>query len=206
MDKDNAMKLAFMIATDDAEYADRAGCWGTCHADAKGMPFEPKQEDLLGSDLAKRLDFSNGVTKYIKESRTKLELKGRRGKALGGWDKLKGEGDIEAALKANQFMDIVRYKSGKGEVEDGSILAERTMHGGQGAEFAATLDGDTWTVMVKRKLKSDKAGDVSIEAGKVYNFGFAIHDDYTSGRYHHVSFGYKLALDNDEVEVNAVKQ
>jgi len=60
--------------------------------------------------------------------------------------------------------------------------------------------------VVKRKLKSDKAGDVSIEAGKVYNFGFAIHDDYSSARYHHVSFGYKLALDNDEAEVNAKAQ
>ncbi|WP_281645203.1 hypothetical protein [Parendozoicomonas sp. Alg238-R29] len=41
--------------------------------------------------------------------------------------------------------------------------------------------------------------------GKVYNFGFAIHDDYTSARYHHVSFGYKLALDNDQAEVNVKK-
>ena len=206
MDAENPMKLAFMIATDDAEYADRAGCWGTCHADANGMPFAPEKEVLLGSDLAKRLNFDQGVTKYIKESRTKLELKGRRGKPLGGWDQLKEEGDINAARDAKQVMDIVRYKSGKGEVEDGEILAERVMHGGQGAEVAASLDGDTWTVMVKRKLKSDKPGDVSIEAGQVYNFGFAIHDDYTSGRYHHVSFGYKLALDNDEAEVNAVKQ
>ena len=206
MDPTNPMKLAFMVATDDVEYADRAGCWGTCHADAAGMPFEPAKDVLLGSDLAKRLDFKAGVTKYIKESRTKLELKGRRGKALGGWDQLKGEGDIKAAQDAGQFMDLVRYKSGDKAVEDGQILAERTMHGGQGAEVEATLSGGTWSVVVKRKLKSDKPGDVNIEAGKVYNFGFAIHDDYTSGRYHHVSFGYKLALDNDETEVNAIKQ
>ena len=102
-------------------------------------------------------------------------------------------------------MDIVRYKAGEGIVEDGYILAERQMHGGQGGEVSASLENGTWTVMVKRKLKSDKAGDVSIEAGTVYNFGFAIHDDYTSGRYHHVSFGYKLALDNDEAEINAAK-
>ena len=81
-------------------------------------------------------------------------------------------------------------------------LAGRGGDGGQGGEVSASLDGDTWTVVIKRKLKSDKPGDVTIEAGKVYNFGFAIHDDYTNGRYHHVSFGYKLALDNDEVEIN----
>ena len=205
MDPANSMKLAFMVATDDVEYADRAGCWGTCHADVNGMPFVPEQDALMGSDLSKRLDFSNGLTKYTKESRTKLELKGRGGKALGGWDKLKGEDDIKAAVESNKFMDIVRYKAGEGKVEDGYILAERQMHGGQGGEVNATLENGTWTVMVKRKLNSDKTGDVSIEAGTVYNFGFAIHDDYTNGRYHHVSFGYKLALDNADAEINAAK-
>lgn len=214
MDPENPMKLAFMIATDDVEYADRAGCWGTCHADANTMPFAPDQEALKGSDLAKRLNFAlnvgnnsgMGVTKYLKETRTKLELKGRGGKALGGWDKLKDEAEINAAQDANQFMDIVRYKSGSGEVEDGQILASRDMHGGEGAEVEAALKDGTWSVIVKRKLKSDKAGDVSIEAGQVYNFGFAIHDDYSSARYHHVSFGYKLALDNDEAELNVTAQ
>ncbi len=210
MDPENPMKLAFMLATDDVEYADRAGCWGTCHADANSMPFAPDADTLKGSDLAKRLNFSTGsdtgVTKYLKESRTKLELKGRGGKALGGWDKLKDQGDIDAAQTANQFMDVVRYKSGTKEVEDGQILAERDMHKGMGASVEASLNNGTWSVVVKRKLKSDNAGDVSVEAGKVYNFGFAIHDDYSSARYHHVSFGYKLALDDDEAEINVIKQ
>jgi hypothetical protein len=180
MDAENPMKLAFMIATDDVEYADRAGCWGTCHADAKSMPFEPKEDALLASDLAKRLNLTTGVTKYLKESCTKLELKGRGGKSLGGWDKLKSEEEIKAAQSANQFMDLVRYKSGNGEVEDGQILAERDMHKGMGASVEASLKNGTWTVMVKRQLKSDQAGDISIEAGKMYNFGFAIHNYYSS--------------------------
>lgn len=207
MDPENPMKLAFMLATDDVEYADRAGCWGTCHADANTMPFAPEQAVLKGSDLAQRLNLNTGgVTKYITESRTELELKGRGGKALGGWDKLKDEGEITAAQNANQFMDLVRYKSGTGEVEDGQILATRDMHKGMGATVEASLKNGTWSVVVQRKLKSDQAGDVSIEAGKVYNFGFAIHDDYSSARYHHVSFGYKLALDNEKAEINAKAQ
>lgn len=206
MDPENPMKLAFMLATDEVEYADRAGCWGTCHADANSMPFEPEKEALLGSDIAKRLDLNSGVTKYLKGTRTKLELKGRGGKALGGWDKLKDEADINVMQKSEQYMDLVRYKSGSKAIEDGQILAQRDMHGGQGAEVEASLKGGTWSVMVKRKLISDQPGDVNIEAGKVYNFGFAIHDDYSSARYHHVSFGYKLALDNDEAEINAKKQ
>ena len=206
MDPENPMKLAFMVATDEVEYADRAGCWGTCHADADEMPFAPEDQALKDSELAARLDLSAGVTKYLTESRTKIELKGRRGKALGGWDKLKSEGDLTAAMAANQYMDLVRYKSGADEVEDGQIMAERTMHGGQGAEVEASLKAGTWSVVVKRKLKSDQPGDVSIEPGKLYNFGFAIHDDFTNGRYHHVSLGYKLALDDDQAEINAVKQ
>jgi len=206
MDPKNPMKLAFMIATDDVEYADRAGCWATCHADANSMPHAPEKEALIGSDIASRLDFNSGVTKYLGESRTAIEIKGRRGKALGGWDKLKDQSEIDGAKKSNQYMDLVRYKSGEDVVEDGDLLAERSMHGGQGASVEASLSNGTWSVLVKRKLKSDKGGDISIEAGKVYNFGFAIHDDYSSARYHHVSFGYKLALDNADAEINAVKQ
>jgi len=206
MDPENPMKIAFMLATDDVEYADRAGCWGTCHADANSMPFAPEGDALKGSDLANRLNINAGVTKYLKESRTKLELKGRGGKALGGWDKLKSDVDIKAAQETKQFMDIVRYKSGSKEVEDGQVLAQRDMHKGVGAAVEASLKSGTWSVIIKRKLKSENAGDVSIEAGKVYNFGFAIHDDYSSARYHHVSFGYKLALDNTDAEVNATRQ
>jgi len=57
-----------------------------------------------------------------------------------------------------------------------------------------------------RKLKSDKPGDISIEPGKTYTIGFAIHDDHTNARFHHVSVDYKLALDNAEAGINAVKQ
>lgn len=50
-------------------------------------------DTLKASDLAKRLKFNTGstmgVTKYMKESRTKLELKGRGGKAPGGCNKMK---------------------------------------------------------------------------------------------------------------------
>ena len=68
MDSKNAMKLAVMLATDDVEYADRAGCWGTCHADLNSMPYAPQGQD---------------VTKYLTESRTDIEIRGRNDKPLG---------------------------------------------------------------------------------------------------------------------------
>jgi nitrate/TMAO reductase-like tetraheme cytochrome c subunit len=206
MDPENQMKLAVMLSTDDVEYADRSGCWQTCHHDARSMPDAPAADAMSGSDAASQLDLAQGVTKYLKESRTGIEEKGRRGKARGGWDKLKSGDDIKATLAANQFMDLLRYKSGKDESEDGYIAEQRYMHGGQGFQVNARKEGTNWVVEMKRKLKSDKTGDISIEAGKLYNFGFAIHDDYTNARFHHVSLGYKMGMDNEAAEVNAVQR
>ena len=203
MDPDNQVKLAVMFATDDVEYADRAGCWGTCHADLRTMPFEPEQAAVDASSLKLAKD---GVTKYINESRTKIELKGRGGKALGGWDKLKDESELKAAMDAGHYMDVIRYKAGEKVVENGHILTERVANDGQQTEFTANLSNGVWTVEMSRALKSDKSGDVNLEPGKVYNFGFAIHDDYTNARYHHVSLGYKFGFDNADVEINTVKK
>ena len=191
MDPKNQMKLAMMFANDDVKYADQAGCWGTCHHDANGMPHQPEGQDVI---------------KYLTESRTKIEIKGRRGKKRGGWDKRKDDAAIAEEIKLGHFMDIVRYNAGEKTVEDGSILADRVMKGGQGAEFIAKLDGDNWVVEMKRKLKSDKPGDLNMSLDKLYNFGFAIHDDYALGRFHHVSLGYRLGFDNDKAEVNATKR
>ena len=191
-----------MFGTDDVKYANQAGCWGTCHEDLRTMPGHVDNPAAAG--LA--LDVSQGVTKYIAASRTKIEEKGRRGKKLGGWDKLKDPAAIEAELAKGQFMDLLRVNSGDGSTEDGHVLAERTMQGGQGFDANIVNEAGYWTVTMKRKLSSEKPGDISLKPGKTYNFGFAIHDDYTDARFHHVSLGYKLALDSETADVNATAQ
>ncbi len=202
MDPDNQVKLAVMFATDDVQYASQAGCWGTCHEDLRTMPGHPDDPVAAGMPL----DVSQGVTKYIAASRTEIEEKGRRGKALGGWDKLKETTAIEAELANGQFMDLLRVNSGDGSTEDGFVLAERMMQGGQGFDATIKNDAGYWTVTMKRSLKSDQPGDISIEPGKLYNFGFAIHDDFSNARFHHVSLGYKLGLDDPAAEVNVTAQ
>ncbi len=204
MDPDNPVKLALMLATDEVEFADRSGCWQTCHMDARTMPDTPDTAAVTAAKSPLLGDVSQGITKYLGESRTEVEIKGQDGKPRGGWDKLKSADEIQAELDAGRFMDLVRYSVGTGRVEDGYILADRTMAGGQGAEFSARQEGGNWVVVMKRKLKSDKPGDISIEPDTYYNVGFAIHDDFTSGRFHHVSLGYKLALDADDAEINVV--
>ncbi|MEW8615036.1 MAG: ethylbenzene dehydrogenase-related protein, partial [Candidatus Thiodiazotropha sp.] len=200
MDPDNQVKLALMLATDEVEYASQAGCWGTCHEDLRTMPGQP--EDAAAAGL--KLDLSNGVTKYIKESRTKVEEKGRRGKKLGGWDKLKDDAAIQAEREAHKYMDLVRWNS-SGKTENGYVLEQRIMDDGGKVDAQGWLEAGLWTVEIRRPLKSSGSGNLALEPGTVYNFGFAIHDDYTNARFHHVSLGYKLALDDDQAEINAVK-
>ena len=55
-----------------------------------------------------------------------------RWQKLGGWDKLKDAAAIEAELANGQIMDLLRVNSGDGSTEDGYVLAERMMQGGQG--------------------------------------------------------------------------
>jgi cytochrome c-type protein NapC len=210
MDPENPIKLAVMLSTDSeddpkVEYAERAGCWQSCHHDANYMPHQPDKAILASSPLAARLDLSQGFTKYLKESRTEIEIDGKGGKKRGGWDKLKDEAEIQAALENGSFMDLLRYKSGSGESEDGYILEQRVMSGGQGVNFTGSLTDGVWTVVMVRKLTSDNPGDISMSLDQWYNIGFAIHDDYSSSRFHHVSLGFKLGFDDEEAEINAIE-
>lgn len=206
MDPANQTKLAVMIAGKDIEQVELAGCWVTCHADSRYMPDHPKKEDIAAAtDAAGRLDLSAGMTKYLAESRTKMEIRGRRGKKRGGWDKLKSKDEVAELAKAGTLMDLIRYRSG-GEAENGSVLEQRVMTGGAKVTADGVLSGDTWTVVMSRPLKAGAPGDIDIEPGKVYTIGVAIHDDYTSARFHHVSLEYMLGLDNAEAEINAVKK
>lgn len=110
-------------------------------------------------------------------------------------------------VAGGKFFDLLQFRSGKDQKPvDGYIADKRMMEGGKAlVDAKGELKGDTWTVNFTRKLAGGE-GDVKLEPGKVYNFGFAIHDDHTVGRYHYVSFGYMLGLDNATADINAVKQ
>ncbi len=190
MDAENPMKLALMIADDSMEYPNLSGCWATCHHDLHSMPDEADAQ----------------AHKYLAESRTELQIKIEDAKPRGGFAQRKDEAAIQAERDAGHYMDLLRFKSGSGVTENGHVLADREMEGGSGAAFVGKLEDGIWTVELTRKLNADSVGDVNIEAGKLYNIGFAIHDDHSAARWHHVSVGYKLGLDNPEAEINAVAQ
>ncbi|HYG86893.1 MAG TPA: NapC/NirT family cytochrome c, partial [Azospirillum sp.] len=188
MDPENAVKLALLIDQGTVQDADRSGCWSTCHHDARSMPDAPA---------------GGGATKYLPQTRTDISIKDS---PRGGADKLKPADELKALMEQGVFLDLLRWKSGTNAVEDGYVSAERVMNGGQGATAQGVLQDGVWTVVLARKLKSDQPGDISLEPGKTYTIGFAIHDDHTNARFHHVSVDYKLALDNPEAGINVVKQ
>lgn len=206
MDPENQTKLAIMIAGEGLDLIEQAGCWATCHHDSRYMPDHPDKDAIAAAAaISERLDATDGISKYLADTRSKIEIRGRRGKKRGGWDKLKDESEIAELAKKGALMDLWRYRSG-GKAENGHVLAKRVMEGGAEVTATGKLEGDTWTVEMSRPLKSDKPGDISIEPGKLYTIGIAIHDDYTSARFHHVSLEFRFGLDNGEAEINAVKQ
>ena len=204
MDPDNQVKLAMMIAGTGIDRVEQAGCWVTCHADNRYMPYSPGEEAIAElADISARLEAVDGITKYLSESRSKIEIRGRNDAPLGGWDKLLGEAEIQALHAQGTFMDVMRVNA-SGHAENGHILEKHVANDGTPVAGGAVLEGDTWSAVIVRPLVSDKPGDVTIEPGKTYTVGFAIHDDYTLARFHHVSLDLRLALDSAEAEINAV--
>lgn len=112
---------------------------------------------------------------------------------------------VAGGALGTKYFDLVQWKS-KGKPADGHVADRRVMEGGKALVSASgKLAGDTWTVTFVRRVAGGE-GDVALVSGKTYNFGFAIHDDWSHGRYHHVSLGYTLALDNPKADINVVKQ
>jgi len=110
----------------------------------------------------------------------------------------------DADLGSGVFMDLIQFRSGESKVFDGYVADKRVMEGGKGLIAAeGKKEGNKWVVTFQRALKGGGKGDHAITPDKIFNFGFAIHEDYTNARYHYVSLGYQFGLDK---EVEGVKQ
>lgn len=108
-------------------------------------------------------------------------------------------------LANGTFYDLLQWTS-KGATHDGYVADKRVMDGGKAlVEAKGEKKGDEWAVVFTRKLAGGAEGDIALASGKTYNFGFAIHDDHTSGRFHHVSLDYTLGIDA-KADISAAKQ
>jgi len=206
MDPENETKLAVMLIPEENEFATQAGCWATCHHDSRYMPDHPDEATIAAAgDLKDRLFISDGVTKYLQETRSEIDYKGKDGAPRGGWDKLLDAGEVDGAMQGNQFVDLIRFKSGDGAVENGYVLDRRVTDGGHAVTGAGQLVDGQWVVDLAIP-RAGGDGDLSLDPAKTYTIGVAVHDDYTLARFHHVSLEYRLGFDNAEAEINAVRR
>lgn len=85
----------------------------------------------------------------------------------------------------------------EGDVLPGRLLSRVDATGSAADNSEATsewADG-VWTVVWARKLNTGHPEDDKvIEAGKTYNFGFAVHDDNTTTRFHFVGFPVSIGF------------
>lgn len=84
---------------------------------------------------------------------------------------------------------LMQWASKDNKVSDGSVSTERVMSGGNaGVTADAKVTDGNYVVTFARSNPGE---------GKTVTFGFAIHSDHASGRFHHVSLGYTLGIGAD---------
>jgi len=187
MDPKFETKVTVMIDDGTLVEAKRAGCWASCHDDAIGMASAQ-----VGKDL----------TKYIVQSRSKIARQ-------GGGENFKSSAELADALKAGKFLEFWQARLNKGAAAvaaDGYILEKRHASDNPLVTAEATFANGAWTVVLSRKLIVGQPGRKDIVAGKTYNIGIAIHDSHAEHRFHQVSLGRTLVLDQGKADLVAVKK
>ncbi len=187
MDADYAQKVTVMFDDGSVAEAGRAGCWGVCHDDANGMASAKDGVDM---------------PKYLMGSRTKITRQ-------GGGEFVKPEADIAKMMAGGQYLEYWQARLNPGQpaaAVDGHILDRRETNDSTVASAEGGLEGDKWVVVLSRPLNPGGGAYKPLEPGKTYTAGFAIHDNNTAGRYHHVSFEYTFALDGGDAVFVAKKQ
>ena len=163
---------------------------------------------------AEKMDKDNQVKLAVMLEANKVERAEQSGcwetchkdaRTMPGADNVKTKYVAGGDVKAGKFYDLIQWTS-KGAKHDGYVADKRVMDGGQAlVDAKGVKQGDEWVVTFTRKLAGGAEGDITLVPGQVYNMGFAIHDDYTQGRFHQVSLGYTLGIGAD-AEIKAVQQ
>ncbi len=164
------------------------------------------------ANLYVRLTFkapSGGADKGDKDNEVKATLlfadaKVAQGSQVGCWATchtdartMPGADEKKTKYTKEGAYELVQWASKGNKVSDGSVTSERKMSGGSaGAKVEGGKSGDTYTLTFTRKNPGE---------GKSVPFGFAIHADNASGRFHHVSMGYTLGIGADG-DIKVTKQ
>lgn len=195
-----------------------------CHEEKNGLNFEMKRlasKDLEpvgapktmnypvsvqaaadAANLYVRISFKapvGGADKGDKENEVKATIllgdaKVPQGTQVGCWASchadartMPGGDEKKTKYVKEGAYELIQWASKGGKSSAGSVTTERKMTGGAG-KAEGSKAGDTYTVTFTTKNPGD---------GKTVPFGVAIHGDYASGRFHHVSLGYSLGIGAD---------
>ena len=85
----------------------------------------------------------------------------------------------------------------KGDVLPGRLLSRADAKGSaaDNNDVRGTWENGAWTVVWTRQMNSGHPEDDKIlEEGKAYTFGFAVHDDNVTTRFHHVAFPLQIGF------------
>ena len=176
-DPEFAARATVMLGDAEVKEAPRAGCWGSCHDDAKGMASAAPD---------------GAISKYLGVSRVKLSRQ-------GGGENFKPAADLQALLQQGAFLEFWQAKLNPGKpavAASGYILDKRNVQASPSTKAEASFANGEWTVVLSRALKAAGPGQKELAAGKPLAVGFAIHDDYASRRFHFVSLEQSLAIDS----------
>lgn len=189
----------------------------------KGLREEGKFLDLIIWDAALTnpvgvaADFNVLDIKAADEGRSRLWPNGkmRQGPAYVfdqgavGFSVL-AESDLDDPAKAKHLIVGKTTASADGvEFKEGDILPAHILDGGNAEGSAADVDyakgsrdDGTYTVVIRRKLDTGHPLDDKIlEPGKVYTFGFSVHDDAAAKRAHVVSFPVTVSIGDGEADI-----
>lgn len=178
-------QLTVMLDDGQVTEATRAGCWGACHDDLKGMAS-------AAPDASR--------SKYLVASRNKVSRQ-------GGGDNLKSSTELAALRTQGKFLEYWQVQvrpaalasAGdghviEGHVIEGYVLEQRHEHSRSLVNARVQQRDGRWIIELSRPRIIDAPGRKALTTANSYTLGFAVHESGSKGRFHYVSFGYSLKL------------
>lgn len=183
----NQTRVTILFDDGSVSSVKRGGCWAACHDDASNMPSAQagKERNL-----------------YLAKSRTKITRQ-------GGAERYKSPTALKSMLDNGIFVEYWQAQLNAGQltgVLDAYLVEKRHQHVEPKVTAVAELKNGVWVVEMRRELSPNMSAYKNIEPGKVYSFGVAIHDAYSQGRNHLVSFGHSFTLDQGKADFIVLKQ
>ena len=163
--EERADRISIQIANKIGTFK-KYGCFITCHDDEEEMPANRGEKTTLYGYYTR--DKDNNV---------------------------KPQGTLDGYLSKGQFIDLIEASFVGKEVktEDMHVLAAREKDHNDVTASGSFANG-TYTVVITRKLNTGDKGDITLEDGKDFDIGIAIHDNKNHERKHYVSFPLSIGL------------